>query len=169
MRDTEVGLRRRVPVFFADAILEDGEVVSGLREGGAAADGAAAGTGGFKLGGEGSAGAGFVGEEQPGFFARTIQSRLRFRSFSCGAVCCQEAAGFAGEEGDLSFAAVGNVETTDGSGFREAGLCQGGFPLGAWHQGLVGTQVAVGEVPPAAGQAEDGFCPKLRRGDIDEE
>ena len=46
---------------------------------------------------------------------------------------------------------------------------QHGFPLGALKQGMLRTQVAIGETPPAAGQAEDGFRPQLRRRHVHED
>ncbi len=75
----------------------------------------------------------------------------------------------AGEKGDLAFAAAGADEAGEGSRFLESGTGEDGFPLLAVEEGLVGSEVAVGEAPPSAGESEDGLGPELRTGGVHED
>ena len=126
-------------------------------KGRSAVDGAAAGAGGAEAGDQRAGEVGSVGEDDP----RWVEVGSRFRGRGGrGAV-------LAGEHADLAFA-FRAVEAGQGGGFGEADLAEHGFPLGALEERLFRAQVVVGEVPPAAGQAEDRFRPQLRGGDVHE-
>ena len=75
---------------------------------------------------------------------------------------------FPGEDADLSLAAVRAMQARKGRCFGESALPQRGLPLRPLEQRLLRTQIPVGQMPPAAGQAEDGLRPQLWRRDIHE-
>ena len=75
---------------------------------------------------------------------------------------------FSREEADLAFA-LRSDEARQRRSFGKARLAQHALPLRAAEQRMHGAQVAVGEAPPAAREAEDGFGPELRRGHIHED
>ncbi len=60
------------------------------------------------------------------------------------------------------------MQAGQGGGFGEPDFFERGFPLRALEQRLFRAEVAVGEVPPAACQAEDRFGPELRRREVHE-
>ena len=64
---------------------------------------------------------------------------------------------------------VGPIRPGSEAVFVEARLLQHALPLRALEQGLLRTQVAIGEPPPTARQAEDGFRPELRRRGVHED
>jgi hypothetical protein len=67
--------------------------------------------------------------------------------------------GFAREQSDLSFSAARPLQAGQRSRLAEARFAHHRFPLRTLEQWLIFAQIAIGEVPPAAGQAEDRFDP----------
>ena len=95
--------------------------------------------------------------------------RGRLRRDAAGGRSGRSLPGFAREQADLAFATGWTNQARQRSRLAEAGSSQHALPLRALQQRLVRAQIAIGETPPAAGEAEDRFRPELRRGHVHED
>ena len=129
-----------------------GEFLTGPRK-------AAACSGGAELRGESIAESRGVSEDKP----RLFRGRLRLSS---GGVLLPRSPG---ERAEQALAAGRSDEPWERSRLAEARLFQHALPLRAFQQRLLRTQVAIGEAPPAAREAEDRFGPQLRRRGVHED
>ena len=77
--------------------------------------------------------------------------------------------GFPREQADLAFAASWPIRPGSEVVSLKPALAQHRFPLRALEQRLLRTQIAIGETPPAARQAEDRLGPELRRRRVHED
>src|SRR3984893_11781805 len=96
---------------------------------------------------------GRIRKQEPRLFRRRLRGSRRHRFWFDPCLARQEA--------NEAFAALRADQSRQGRRLAEARIAQHFFPLRPLEQWMVGTQIAIGETPPAAGQTKDRVQPQM--------